>query len=189
MTLAELRKKYVGKRVSDSYAKQHTISIDSDGGDYEYFAEVMIDDDRKITHISRMTGRRLVGDDATRVNYENIRVGADDYDIIDYDIESLLAPDEVVEEETEASKYVPPKTDEEELRQEVYHLDVLERVALTGNLYINTDYNRKRIKELTQKIAENEHRYFKIVSEYNPERSRHELTIKEITPDERESRK
>ena len=187
MTLAELRKKYVGKRVSDSYAKQHTISIDSDGGDYEYFAEVTIDDDRKITHISRMTGRRLVGDDATRVNYENIRVGADDYDIIDYDIESLLDPDEIVEEETEASKYVPPKTDEEELRQEVYYLDVLERVALTGNLYVNTDYNRKRIKELMQKIAENEHRYFKIVSEYNPERSRHELTIKEITPDGQET--
>ena len=48
MALAELRKKYVGKRVADSYANQHTISIDSDGGDYEYFAEVTIDDDRKI---------------------------------------------------------------------------------------------------------------------------------------------
>ena len=28
MTLAELRKKYVGKRVADSYANQHTISIE-----------------------------------------------------------------------------------------------------------------------------------------------------------------
>ena len=89
MTLAQLRKKYVGKRVADSYAGQHSISIDSDTGDYEYFAEVTIDDDRKITHISRMTGRRLVGDDATRVNYENIRIGADEYDIIDYDIEEF----------------------------------------------------------------------------------------------------
>ena len=45
MTLAQLRKKYVGKRVADSYAGQHSISIDSDAGDYEYFAEVTIDDD------------------------------------------------------------------------------------------------------------------------------------------------
>ena len=186
MTLAELRKKYVGKKVSDSYANQHSISIESNGDDYEYFAEVTIDDDRIITHISRMTGRRLVGDDATRVNYENIRVGADDYDIIDYDIESLLDPDEVVEDESRSTEYVPPKTDEEELRQEVYHLDVLERVALTTASYINTDYNRQRIKELMQKIAENEHRFFKIVSEYNPERSRHELTLKEMTPDGQE---
>lgn len=189
MTLAQLRKKYVGKRVADSYAGQHSISIDSDAGDYEYFAEVTIDDDRKITHISRMTGRRLVGDDATRVNYENIRIGADDYDLIDYDIESLLDPDEVIEEETGDTKYVPPQTDEEALRREVYYLDVLERVALSTASYVNTDYNRQRIKELMQKIAENEHRYFKIVSEYNPERSRHELTIKEITPEEQEKLK
>ncbi len=189
MTLAELRKKYVGKRVDESYANQHSISIDADTGDYEYFAEVTIDDDRKITHISRMTGRRLVGDDATRVNYENIRISADDYDLIDYDIESLLDPDEVVKDKTRATEYVPPKTDEEELRQEVYYLGVLERVALTTGRYINTDYNRQRIKELMQKIAENEHRYFKIVNEYSPERSRHELTIKEITPDKKERQK
>ncbi len=184
MTLAELRKKYVGKRVSDSYTNQHSISIDSDTGDYKYFAEVTIGDNRNITHISRMTGRRLVGDDATRVNYENIRIGADDYDIIDYDIESLLDPDEVVEEETENTEHVPPQTDEETLRHEVYNLDVLERVALATNSYINTKYNRQRIKELMQKIAEKEHRYFKIVSEYNPDRSRYELTLKEITPDD-----
>ena len=40
MALAELRKKYAGKRVSESYANQHSIFIDSDTGDYEYFAEV-----------------------------------------------------------------------------------------------------------------------------------------------------
>ena len=189
MTLAELRKKYVGKRVADSYANQHTISIDSDGGDYEYFAEVTIDDDRKITHISRMSGRRLVGDDATRVNYENIRIRADDYDLIEDEIESLLDPDEVVEEKAGATEYIPPKTDEEELREEVRQLDILVNIARHGYIQPDTSYNKRRIKELMQKIAENEHRYFKIVSEYNPERSRHELTIKEITPDERESRK
>ena len=49
MTLAELRKKYVGKRVADSYANQHSISIDLDADpEYQYFAEVTIDDDRKI---------------------------------------------------------------------------------------------------------------------------------------------
>lgn len=68
MTLAELRKKYVGKKVADSYANQHSIPIDLDADpEYQYFAEVTIDDDRKITHISRMTGRRLVGDDATLI--------------------------------------------------------------------------------------------------------------------------
>ena len=46
---------------------------------------------------------------------------------------------------------------------------------------------QQRKAEQMQKIAENEHRYFKIVSEYNPERSRHELTIKEITPDGQET--
>ncbi len=189
MTLAELRKKYVGKRVDETYADQHSISIDADTGDYEYFAEVTIDDDRKITHISRMTGRRLVGDDATRVNYENIRINADDYDLIDYDIESLLDPDEVIEEAPGATEYVPPKTDEEELRQEVKYLDIMERGALITGRYVNTDYNRQRIKELMQKIAENEHRFFKIVSEYNSERFRHELTLKEITPDEKERQK
>ena len=188
MTLAELRKKYVGKRVADSYANQHSIPIDLDADpDYQYFAEVTIDDDRKITHISKMTGRRLVGDDATRVNYENIRIRAYDYDLIEDEIESLLDQDEVVEEEDGATEYVQPKTDEEELRQEVYYLGVLERVALSTASYINTDYNRQRIKELMQKIAEKEHRYFKIVREYNPERSRHELTIKEITSDEQET--
>ncbi len=187
MTLAELRKKYVGKRVSDSYANQHSISIDSDTGDYEYFVEVTIDDDRKITHISRMTGRRLVGDDATHVNYENVRINADDYDFVDYDIEALLDPDEVVEDETGATEHVSPKTDEEALRQEVYYLDVLERVAFSTGSYINEDFNRQRIKELMQKIAENEHRYFEIVREYNPESFRYERTLKEIIPDGQET--
>ena len=70
----------------------------SDNPEYQYFAAVTIDDDRKITYISRMTGRRLVGDDATRVNYENIRINADDYDLIEDEIESLLDPDEDVDD-------------------------------------------------------------------------------------------
>ena len=188
MTLAELRRKYVGKRVSDSYANQHSIPIDSDTGDYQYFAEVTVNDDRRITHISRMTGRRLVGDDATRVNYENIRINADDYDLIEYDIEALLDSDEVVRGEAVSTEYVP-LTDEEQLRKEVEHLDILEEMARHVSFYVNTDYNRQRIKELMQKIAENEHRFFKIVNEYNPERSRYALAVKEINPEEVESPK
>ncbi|MBR3019682.1 MAG: hypothetical protein IKH57_21820 [Clostridia bacterium] len=179
MTLAELRKKYVGKKVSDSYANQHTISIDLDADpEYKYFAEVTIDDDRKITRISRMTGRRLVGDDATRVNYENIRICADDYDLIEDEIESLLDPDEVVEEET-VTVYHTPQTDEEELREEVKRLDVLINIARHGFIEPDTSYNKMRIKELMQKIAEKEHRFFKIVEEYDPEKSRHALVLKE----------
>ena len=60
MTLAELRKKYIGKRVSDSYANRHSISIDIDLDDYRYFAEVTIDDDRKITHISKRSTREKI---------------------------------------------------------------------------------------------------------------------------------
>ena len=91
MTLAELCKKYVGKRVSDIYANKQSIPINLDADpDYQYFAVVTIDDDRKIAHISRMTGRRLVGDDATRVNYVNMRIRANDYDLISDEIESLL---------------------------------------------------------------------------------------------------
>ena len=184
MTLAELRKKYVGKRVSDSYANQHSISIDLDADpEYQYFAEVTIDDDRKITHISRMIGRRLVGDDATRVNYENIRINANDYDLIEDEIESLLDPDEVPKKEAKATEYVPPKTDEEELREEVRQLDILVNIARHGYIQPDTTYNKMRIKELRQKIAENEHRFFKIVEEYDPELSRHALVLKETTPD------
>lgn len=184
MTLAELRKKYVGKRVSDSYANEHAIHIDSELGDNEYFAVVTIDDDRKITHISRMTGRRLVGDEATHVNYENIRISADDYDFIDYDIESLLDPDEAVVKETRTTEYVPLKTDEEELRQEVMYLEILHNAALHNGRYIKTDDIRQRIKELMQKIAENEHRFFEIVEEYDPTRFRYMLVLKETTPEE-----
>ena len=179
MTLAELRKKYVGKKVSDSYANQHTISIDLDADpEYKYFAEVTIDDDRKITRISRMTGRRLVGDDATRVNYENIRICADDYDIIDDEIESLLDPDEMVGEKTETIEHTP-RTDEEELREEVRQLDFLENMARHVSFYVNTEYNRQRIKALIQKIADNEHRFFTIVEEYDPGKSRNSLVLKE----------
>ena len=188
MTLAELRKKYVGKRVADSYANQHTISIDLDADpEYQYFAEVTIDDDRKITHISRMTGRRLVGDDATRVNYENIRIRMDDYDLIEDEIESLLDPDEVVEEKAGATEYIPPKTDEEELREEVRQLDILVNIARHGYIQPDTSYNKRRIKELMQKIAENEHRFFKIVEEYDPEKSRHAHILKEKTSDGQET--
>lgn len=187
MTLAELRKKFVGKRVADSYANQHTISIDLDADpEYQYFAEVTIDDDRKITHISKMTGRRLVGDDATRVNYENIRIRADDYDLIEDEIESLLDPDEEVDDEAETKEYVP-RTDEEELREQVRQLDLLINIARRGYIQPDTSYNKMRIKELMQKIAENEHRFFKIVEEYNPELSRHALVLKEKTPDGQET--
>lgn len=186
MTLAELRKKYVGKTVSDSYANQHSISIDLDADpEYQYFAEVTIDDDRKITHISKMTGRCLVGDDATRVNYKNIRIRENDYDLIEDEIKSLLDTDEEIEDETEHVEYVP-RTDEEELRAAVRELDILEEAAYHVSICINTDYTRQRIKELMQKIAENERRFFKISSEYDPERSRNVLVLKEITEDGKE---
>ena len=183
MTLAELRKKYVGKRVSDSYMNKHSISIDSDVGDYQYFAVVTIDDDRKITHISRMTGQRLVGDDATHVNYEDIRVSADDYGYIDYEIESLLDPDEVVEEEIETIGYASPRTDEEQLREEVKQLEILVNIARHGYIQPDMSFNKTRIKELMQKIADNEHRFFKIVEEYDKESFRYLLVLKEITQD------
>lgn len=187
MTLAELRKKYVGKKVSDSYANQQSIPINLDADpEYQYFAEVTIDDDRKITHISRMTGRRLVGDDATRVNYENIRINADDYDLVEDEIESLLDPDEVIEDEIEPVEYTP-KTDEDKLREAVRLLDVLQEAARHVPMYTNTNYVRQQIKELMEKIAEKEHRFFEIGSEYDPERSRHVLVLKEITADGKET--
>jgi len=186
MTLAELRKKYVGKKVADSYANQHSIPIDLDADpEYQYFAEVTIDDDRKITHISRMTGRRLVGDDATRVNYKNMRIKADDYDLIEDEIESLLDTDEDTDDENEPVEYVP-RTDEEELRAAVRELDILDEMAYHVSFYVNTDYTRQRIKELMQKIAKNEHRFFKISSEYDPKHSRDVYVLKEITAEGKE---
>ena len=69
MTLAELRKKYVGKRVADSYANQHTISIDLDADpEYQYFAKVTIDDDRKITHISKRISPYFIATYLARVH-------------------------------------------------------------------------------------------------------------------------
>ena len=184
MTLAELRKKYVGKRVSDLYINQRSIPIDLDADpDYQYVAEVTIDDDRKITRISRMTGRRLVGDDATHVNYENIRINADDYDLIEDKIESLLDPDEVIEEKSKQAEDAP-KTDEEELREAVKELETLENVARRASFHVNTEYTRKRIKELMQKMAENEHRFFKIVEEYDSIHSRYTFVLQEKAPGE-----
>lgn len=119
-----------------------------------------------------------MGDDATRVNYENIRICADDYDIIDDEIESLLDPDEVVEEKAETIEHTP-RTDEEELREEVRQLDFLENMARHVSFYVNTEYNRQRIKALMQKIADNEHRFFTIVEEFDPEKSRNALALKE----------
>ena len=127
-----------------------------------------------------------MGDDATRVNYENIRICADDYDIIDDEIESLLDPDEVVEEKAETIEHTP-RTDEEELREEVRQLDILVNIARHGYIQPDTSYNKRRIKELMQKIAENEHRFFKIVEEYDPEKSRHALVLKEKTFDGQET--
>ena len=149
------------------------------------FAEIIIAKNRP--PINRACTIKLKVENATRVNYENIRINADDYDFIDYDIERILDPEEVIEEETESTKYVPPRTDEEELRQEVRNLDILEETARHVSFYVNTDYNRQRIKELLQKIAEKEHRFFKIVNEFNPERSRYALVLKEITPDEQKT--
>lgn len=187
MTLAALRKKYVGKRVSDSYANQHSIPINLDADpEYQYFAEVTIDDDRKITHISRMSGRRLMGDDATRVNYENIRINADDYDLIEDEIESLLDPNEVIEDEIEHVENTS-KTDEDRLCEAVRQLDVLQETAHRTSIYINTDYVRQQIKELMEEIAEKEHRFFTIVSEYDPKRSRQALVLKETTAKEKET--
>ena len=97
-------------------------------------------------------------------------------------IEFLLDTDEEVDEEDESEEYIP-RTDEEELRHAVWELDVLERAAHLSSSYVNTKPTRQRIYDLMKRIAENEHRFFKIVEEYNPERSRHELVLKEITSD------
>ena len=43
------------------------------------------------------------------------------------------------------------------------------------------------IKELKQKMDENEHRFFKIVEEYDTEKSRHAPILKEIKPDGQET--
>ena len=187
MTLAELRKKYVGKKVSEDYSDSYTIPIELDSNpEYQYYAEVEIDDDRKITYISRMTGKRLVGDEATHVNFENIRIRANDYDLIDDEIESLLDPEEVINKKPE-HKYVPPQTDEEELRQYVRALDIREHASIYTNRIADTSFERKQIKALMEKLAENEHRFFKIVEEYDPTRFRRVLTLKEITPKKEET--
>ena len=92
MTLKELRKKYVGKVIDEEdLDDDFNIVTDKDGrhmnfrnGDeFVFEARISLDANNKITGISRMTCRRLAGDDATHVNYEPCRVNADDYDILD----------------------------------------------------------------------------------------------------------
>lgn len=93
MTLTEVRKKYLGKTVNvqgldaDEYRiytdeKGKHLVIDS-GSVYVYHAKADLDDENRITRISRMTLQELMGDDATHVNYANRRVRANDYDELD----------------------------------------------------------------------------------------------------------
>lgn len=100
MTLKELRKKFLGSHVRvenlpDAFcvqtnADETTIEWQLDD-EYVYSASIHLDSTMRIKSISRMSGKALVGDDATRVNYRPIRISADDYDILEAAIESILA--------------------------------------------------------------------------------------------------
>ena len=102
MTLQELRKKYIGKTLNvDDLDDDISMYTDENGkhihirtGDeYVYEAYADLDEGNKIIRISRMTCRRLVGDEATHVNYEPCRVNADDYDMLDMCLEFSIVGD------------------------------------------------------------------------------------------------
>ena len=99
MTLKEIRKKYIGLQVvMDLLDSDFTVVEEGDdivlewrsGDEYVYEATILLDTDYRIKKISRMTGKCLIGDEATHVNYRPMRVAVDEYDLLDTSILSIV---------------------------------------------------------------------------------------------------
>lgn len=96
MTLAELRKKYIGKTVIKeclpsslvlrSYGGKQYLSFWS-GDEWVYSASITVDDDMRITGISCLTCKELVGEDAANTTYKPSRVSQNDYYMLDDELE------------------------------------------------------------------------------------------------------
>ena len=99
MNLKELRKKYLGSHVQEknlpaafriyTYAEENIIEWET-GDECVYSATIHLDKTMRIKSISRLFGKTLVGDDATRVNYRPMRISIDDYDMLGDAIESIV---------------------------------------------------------------------------------------------------
>lgn len=111
MTLNELRKVYIGKRINrESLSESISLQIEAEnvslvfcsGDEWVYSARIQLDgeDSLQIKEISRMTCKQLLSEDATSSVYRSVRVSKDDYDILDDALK------ECIESEKESKKAI-----------------------------------------------------------------------------------